>query len=102
METISVETIDAALERAALWDSSVRDYSGRHMDGSYCAGVTFTGTSELCLFFVALAFELGEDEAQYLAKRTRTDGMGHGEIAYWPGVALEGRPHEDEDEDLVP
>lgn len=93
MNSIHAETLRAAIEDAAIYDVTVLPYAGRGMDpDAECAAVRYTDLSELLLLFVSLVGVTSEDEAQYLAKRTRTDSLGHGSIAYWPGVKLDGEP----------
>jgi hypothetical protein len=94
MDQIDRASIELAFDHAALYDARVRSYSGRQMDGRECAAIVVADTAELALFFVALPGVIDEDQAQYLAKRTRTDQMGHETVVYWPGVALDGEPDE--------
>lgn len=89
MDSIDRSLLEQAIDAASI-DGDVRSYQGRMQD-TECAAVSIGGEpSEMALFFVNLPGVIGEDEAQYLAKRTRIDGMGHGTILYWPRVALEG------------
>jgi hypothetical protein len=93
MQSIHADTLRSAIDSAAIYDVTVLPYAGRGMDpDAECAAVRFGDLSELLLLLVALVGELSEDEAQYLAKRTRTDSLGHGSVAYWPGVRLDGEP----------
>lgn len=93
MNAIHADELRAAIDNAALYDMTVLPYSGRGMSpDEECAAVRFDDLSELLLLFVALTGTLGEDQAQYLAKRTRTDSLGRGSIAYWRGVKLDGEP----------
>jgi|KBSMisStaDraftv2_1062788.scaffolds.fasta_scaffold438926_2 hypothetical protein len=95
MDQISVASLQGALDDAALYDARVRNYSGRQMEGRYCAAVVVADVAELALFYVSLPGVIDEDQAQYLAKRTRTDQMGHEIVVYWPSVALDGEPDDD-------
>ena len=86
-----------ATEAIEVWedDYSIRvAYSGRGMGGRSCLAVTLPSTGKLTEFMVALAVQLTEndraDDALRLARLTRTDSMGLGIVAYWPGVELAG------------
>jgi hypothetical protein len=89
---LHVEDVRSAFDAAALYGARVRSYSGRGMGGEECAAIVVESTSEMASFFVALAHEIERDEAENVAKRTRTDEMGHGVIVYWPGCTLDGAP----------
>lgn len=93
MESITYEALEQTLDYAALHNTPApRSYSGRGMEGDECAAVVVGDEAEFALFFVALPTIIGEDQAQYVAKHTRTDGMGRGIVVYWPGIEIEGTP----------
>lgn len=95
---VTFEDLTEAIDAACI-DGRVRSYSGRGMEGRECAAIVVDGIADLALFFVALPGVIDEDPAQNVAKRTRTDAMGHRMVAYWPGVTLGGEPSEEDDDD---
>lgn len=86
--------IDAIEDAAYDADLRVRSYSGRVMFGENCVGLTFNRIGDLAKFFVSLA-ENDAPLAAALAGKLRTDSLGLGEIAYFPGV----EPIDDEDDE---
>lgn len=100
--TISRKHFVEAMERAEIDTDDLREnYSGRGMYGATCPGITLYGYAQLGVFLVELTGVLAEeaasdesdpwdvlDPARELARRTATDQMGHGIIAYWPCVTL--------------
>ncbi|WP_030248020.1 hypothetical protein [Streptomyces sp. NRRL S-455] len=96
MKLDRMDIVNAA-ETAEVWDDDyeIREaYSGRYMGSRTCLAVTLPSASKLTEFMVALAVQLTEndraDDALSLARMTRTDSMGTGIVAYWPGVELAG------------
>lgn len=83
----------------AAWDADlkVRSYSGRAMFGEHCLGLQFYEIRNLAKFFISLAAD-DASLAGDLALRLRTDSLGLGEIAYFPGIESD-EDDEDEDED---
>lgn len=96
MKIDRMDLVNAA-ETIEVWedDYEIREaYSGRGMGPRTCLAVTLPSTGNLTEFMVALAVQLTEDDraddALRLARLTRTDSMGTGIVAYWPGVELVG------------
>ncbi|MFH8805255.1 hypothetical protein ACH4F6_37895 [Streptomyces sp. NPDC017936] len=94
---LSREDIIAAAENIDLYedDYTIREaYSGRGMYGGTCFAIDLPDTGKLTEFLVSLALGLSEDgrgeDALDLARKTHTDSMGFGVVAYWPGVELDG------------
>lgn len=94
MQLTRMDIVNAA-ETIEVWEDSyeIREaYSGRGMGPRTCLAVTLPDVGVLVPFMVALAVQLTEndrsDDALRLARLTRTDSMGLGVVAYWPGVQL--------------
>lgn len=93
------------------------DYSGRSMFGDRCFGIDFDDGRDAYAFIAAITSHLREYEEAFdndgfppemevptpvdpieLALQTRTDNMGMGMIAYWPGYRLVNVPDEEEED----
>lgn len=100
-QKIDREIIEEILETAGLFDdeANIREsYSGRGMYGSACFGIVFESESAVFRFMAAAGRTEADREHDErpgfdsisFARSARTDSMGHGVIAYWPGWNLEG------------
>jgi hypothetical protein len=92
---ITRREVQGAAETAEIWEGEYgicQAYNGRGMGSGTCAAVTLPSTGKLTEFLVALAVSMTEDDraddAMRLARLTRTDSMGLGIVAYWPGVEI--------------
>jgi hypothetical protein len=92
---ISYREIEDAADTAELWEDDYRireAYSGRGMGSRTCAAMDLPDAGKLTEFLVALAVAMTEDnradDALRLARLTRTDSMGLGIVAYWPGAEI--------------
>lgn len=81
---LSNETFEAAAQSAGV--EVYDDYSGRGMFGARCTGVTGS-RAEVQRFYIEVATRDAE-MAKALGDRERTDSLGMGMIAYWPGVVF--------------
>lgn len=92
------EQIDSIEHAAYDAEVTLRSYSGRVMFGELCVGVSFDRIGDLTRFFVSLAAE-DAPLAGKLCTLLRTDSLGLGQIAYWPGVSVpEAWAEQDDDE----
>ena len=89
MNLISRADIEEALYDAGLDDEALyEEYSGRGMYGRECFGIVGT-PGDAMAFLVALAkVDALDVDVIYMAKSTRTDGMGLQTISYWPGYTI--------------
>lgn len=95
-KTFPREMIESAIESVGLdVESALREeYPGRGMFGASCFAVVVGGDQELVQFFLGLArasldeCEMIMSEIDQLADAVRTDSMGRGIIAYFPGWEL--------------
>lgn len=88
--------IDDALDGArwagdydGLGDNS---YSGRGMYGDTCASITFDSVLELGRFLFQLGYVAASEDCakdvEQMVSALRTDSMGTGIVAYFPGFAF--------------
>jgi hypothetical protein len=98
---LSRETFENILEEAELDPSEVirEGYSGRAMYGATCPALSLDSDGQLARFMVAAGrvqadIENGADGEEFnaikLADMVRTDSMGYGIVAYFPGLTLTG------------
>jgi hypothetical protein len=98
-----MRTLDRQLLRDACWDAGLEpeeavmeDYSGRAMYGETCLAIRCGHPArDAVLFLLALqplAAEADPDHgdllAQDLAQAMRTDDLGRGSVAYFPGFRV--------------
>jgi len=103
---LSHADLKAAVDVAGLEEDVLHlDYSGRGMYGNRCPAVYVDNFGEAMAFMIALVGVLadadrGDDiyDLVELARSTRTDGMGRGIVAYWPGLEVTDVEDEEEDE----
>lgn len=95
MLQIARTDIAAAAENIDLSpdEYSIREaYEGRGMYGRTCAAVDLPSAGKVTELLVALAMQMTEEgqseDVLELARKTRTDSMGLGVVAYWPGVEI--------------
>lgn len=82
---MSKRTFQQILEAAGY---VTRSYSGRGMSGRECLSVTLPGDEMMGRFFadVLEAIDAEEtDPAAHAFRRMRTDSLGKGTVAYFPG-----------------
>jgi hypothetical protein len=75
-------------------DAAPRSYSGRGMMGEHCIAVELSSNGEL----MKIGFYLGQHfpiETNF--PEPRTDSMGMGVIAYWPGLKWNPRTMQEEE-----
>lgn len=94
--TIEFSTVEAAAEAAQV---EVRiGYQGRGgRGGEGTLAITCDGLPYLVEFVVQMM--IVDADVQEWIGNVSTDSMGHGMIAYWPHVTVEGAPDEEEFED---
>jgi hypothetical protein len=96
---INRSLVEEALENTGQDAGSILRYSGRAMFGAECFGIV--GDLGLLVEFVAALTMLYMDEygeaPDWLAG-VRQDLIGRSQVFYWPQVALDSWPQDDEEE----
>lgn len=98
MSSIDYATLRGIAFEAGLDpDESIRtDYSGRGMYGKQCVAFDLEAIADLFSLGGAVQAECGADVMADFAGRCRTDSMGMGMVAYFPGITCEDGPDDDE------
>lgn len=82
-----------AVEAGIDPDEGVRtDYSGRGMYGKVCVSFDLERAADLMSLGAAILTEGGPDLLDEFRDRARTDSMGLGIVAYFPGITCDDAP----------
>lgn len=79
--------LQIALEDAGYESQS---YQGRGMFGKQCLAITTRDNLDLFALGMQVGQAVSDDERDGEIPATRTDNMGRGTVAYWPGVPYVG------------